>query len=148
MGVHSRTVLIIKDGAGIYGPGRGPFAKIRKGTARRIIKPGQVFSRIHVEDIAQVLLASLASPDPGAIYNLCDDDPAPPQDIIACAAELLGVQPPPEVSFDQADMGAMARSFYADSKRVRNERIKRDLGIRLRYPDYRSALIAILKAEA
>ncbi|SNT75022.1 SDR family oxidoreductase [Paracoccus seriniphilus] len=134
--------------AGIYGPGRGPFAKIRKGTARRIIKPGQVFSRIHVEDIAQVLLASLASPDPGAIYNLCDDDPAPPQDIIACAAELLGVQPPPEVSFDQADMGAMARSFYADSKRVRNDRIKRDLGIRLRYPDYRSALIAILKAEA
>ncbi|WP_411957267.1 SDR family oxidoreductase [Paracoccus homiensis] len=134
--------------AGIYGPGRGPFAKLRNGTARRVIKPGQVFSRIHVEDIAQVLMASIARPDPGAVYNLCDDDPAPPQDIIACAAEMLGMPPPPEVTFDQADLSPMARSFYADSKRVRNDRIKRDLGVRLTYPDYRSALQAILKAEA
>lgn len=134
--------------AGIYGPGRGPFAKLRNGTARRIVKPGQVFSRIHAEDIAQVLLASINAPDPGAIYNLCDDQPAPPQDIIACAAEMLGMPAPPEVDFAGADLGPMARSFYADSKRVRNDRIKRDLGIALRYPDYRSALRAILKAES
>lgn len=133
--------------AGIYGPGRGPFAKLRNGTAQRIIKPGQVFSRIHVEDIAQVLLASIKAPSPGAIYNLCDDDPAPPQDIIACAAEMLGMPVPPTVDFADADLSPMARSFYADSKRVRNDRIKRDLGITLRYPDYRSALAAILKAE-
>lgn len=133
--------------AGIYGPGRGPFAKLRNGTAQRVIKPGQVFSRIHAEDIAQVLLASIKAPNPGAIYNLCDDQPAPPQDIIACAAEMMGVPVPPAVDFDKADLGPMARSFYADSKRVRNDRIKRELGITLRYPDYRSALQAILSAE-
>ncbi|MCF3974310.1 SDR family oxidoreductase [Paracoccus salsus] len=133
--------------AGIYGPGRGPFAKLRAGTAQRVVKPGQVFSRIHVEDIAQVLLASIDRPDAGAIYNLCDDQPAPPQDVIACAAEMLGVPVPPAVDFADADLGPMARSFYADSKRVRNDRIKTDLGVRLRYPDYRSALEAILEAE-
>lgn len=133
--------------AGIYGPGRGPFAKLRNGTAQRVIKPGQVFSRIHAEDIAQVLLASIKAPNPGAIYNLCDDQPAPPQDIIACAAEMLAVPVPPAVDFETADLGPMARSFYADSKRVRNDRIKRELGVTLRYPDYRSALRAILDAE-
>jgi len=131
--------------AGIYGPGRGPFEKVRKGTARRIVKPGQVFSRIHVEDIAQVLEASIARPDPGAVYNLCDDDPAPPQDVIAFAAELLGLPAPPEVAFDQAEMSPMARSFYAESKRVDNSRIKQDLGVRLIHPDYRSGLRALLK---
>lgn len=130
--------------AGIYGPGRGPFAKVRKGTARRIIKPGQVFSRIHVEDIAQVLLASIAHPDPGAAYNLCDDDPAPPQDVIAFAAELLGMPVPEAVDFETAEMTPMARSFYAESKRVRNDRIKQDLGVTLRFPDYRSGLQALL----
>lgn len=134
--------------AGIYGPGRGPFAKLRAGTARRIVKPGQVFSRIHVEDIAQVLMASLAAPNPGAVYNLCDDDPAPPQDVIACAARMLGLEPPEEIPFDQAQMTPMARSFYADSKRVRNDRIKRELGVQLKYPDYRSGLRAILQAES
>ena len=114
--------------AGIYGPGRGPFAKVRAGTARRIIKPGQVFSRIHVEDIAQALELSLQRPDPGAVYNLCDDDPAPPQDVIAHAAELLGLPVPPAIPFDQADMTPMARSFYAESKKVRNDRIKQALG--------------------
>ncbi|WP_299360654.1 SDR family oxidoreductase [uncultured Paracoccus sp.] len=133
--------------AGIYGPGRGPFAKLRAGTARRIVKPGQVFSRIHAEDIAQVLAASIARPDPGAIYNLCDDDPAPPQDVIAHAAELLGVPVPEAEPFDTVGMTPMARSFYADSKRVRNDLIKRDLGVRLRYPDYRSGLAAVLAAE-
>lgn len=133
--------------AGIYGPGRGPFAKLRNGTARRIIKPGQVFSRIHVEDIVQVLLASINAPDPGAAYNLCDDQPAPPQDIIACAAEILGMPVPPEVAFEDADLSPMARSFYADSKRVSNEKIKRELGVTLLYPNYRAALAAILEAE-
>ncbi|WP_126975369.1 SDR family oxidoreductase [Frigidibacter oleivorans] len=135
--------------AGIYGPGRGPFAKLRAGTARRIVKPGQVFSRIHVEDIAQVLAASMARPQPGAIYNLCDDDPAPPEEVIAHAAGLLGLPVPPAEDFAAvADgMTPMARSFYAESKRVRNDRIKTDLGIALRYPDYRRGLAALLAAE-
>ncbi|WP_299673060.1 SDR family oxidoreductase [uncultured Roseobacter sp.] len=133
--------------AGIYGPGRGPFAKVRKGTARRIIKQGQVFSRIHVEDIAQVLEASLAAPNPGAIYNLCDDDPAPPQDVIAYAAELLGLPLPPAVDFETAEMTPMARSFYAESKKVRNDRIKEELGVQLLYPDYRTGLEALLRDE-
>lgn len=133
--------------AGIYGPGRGPFEKVRQGTARRIIKPGQVFSRIHVEDIAQVLAASIDRPDPGRIYNVCDDDPAAPQDVLAHAAELLGLPPPPEVDFATADLSPMARSFYAESKRVRNDRIKDQLGVRLRYPDYRAGLAALLETE-
>lgn len=133
--------------AGIYGPGRGPFAKVRAGTARRIIKPGQVFSRIHVDDIAQVLAASMAMPNPVRAYNLCDDDPAPPQDVLAYAAELLGLEPPPEVPFEEAEMGPMARSFYAESKRVRNDRIKNDLGIALIHPSYRDGLSAMLAAE-
>jgi nucleoside-diphosphate-sugar epimerase len=133
--------------AGIYGPGRGPFAKVREGTARRIVKPGQVFSRIHVEDIAQVLVASMAHPQAGAVYNLCDDDPAPPQDVIAHAAELLGLPVPPEVPYDEAELSPMARSFYAESKRVDNRRMKEELGIRLRYPDYRAGLAALLSAD-
>jgi nucleoside-diphosphate-sugar epimerase len=132
--------------AGIYGPGRGPFAKLRDGTARRIVKPGQVFSRIHVEDIALVLEASMAAPAPGAIYNVCDDDPAPPEEVLAHAAALLGLPPPPEVPYDRAELSPMAQSFYAESKRVRNERIKRELGVRLIHPDHRSGLAAILAA--
>ena len=130
--------------AGIYGPGRGPFAKVRAGTARRIIKPGQVFSRIHLADIAQVLEASLSSPRPGAIYNLCDDDPAPPEDVIAHAADLLGLPVPPAEDFDTAEMTPMARSFYAESKKVRNDLIKTELGVTLKYPDYRTGLRAML----
>lgn len=134
--------------AGIYGPGRGPFEKVRDGTARRILKPGQVFSRIHVDDIAQVLVASMNAPRPGAIYNLCDDDPAPPEDVIAHAAELLGLPLPPAIPYDQADLTPMARSFYAESKRVRNDRIKSELGITLLHPTYRQGLAALLLAEA
>lgn len=132
--------------AGIYGPGRGPFSKVRAGTARRIIKEGQVFSRIHVEDIAQVLAASIVRPNPGAVYNLCDDDPAPPQDVIAHAAALLGLPNPPAVAYDEADMTPMARSFYAETKRVRNDRIKSELGVTLRYPTYREGLAAMVEA--
>ena len=134
--------------AGIYGPGRGPFAKVRAGTARRIIKPGQVFSRIHVEDIAQALELSLQRPDPGAVYNLCDDDPAPPQDVIAHAAELLGLPVPPAIPFDQAVMTPMARSFYAESKKVRNDRIKQALGWAPQFPTYRAGLAALLAQDS
>jgi nucleoside-diphosphate-sugar epimerase len=131
--------------AGIYGPGRGPFAKVRSGKARRIIKPGQVFSRIHVADIAQVLLASLDHPRPGAVYNLCDDDPAPPQDVIAYAAELLGLPVPPAEDFETAEMTPMARSFYAESKKVRNDLLKTELNVQLLYPSYREGLTALLR---
>ena len=99
------------------------------------MKPGQVFSRIHVEDIATVLEASIARPRPGAIYNVCDDEPAPPQDVVAYAAELLGVEPPPEQPYETAELSPMARTFYKDNRRVRNERIKRELGVRLAYPE-------------
>lgn len=133
--------------ASIYGPGRGPFEKVRAGTARRIVKPGQVFSRIHMEDIAAVLAASIRRPRPGAIYNLCDDDPAPPQDVLGHAAELLGLPPPPEVPLAEAGLSPMGQSFYAENKRVRNDLIKRELGVRLRYPTYREGLAAILSAE-
>jgi nucleoside-diphosphate-sugar epimerase len=133
--------------AGIYGPGRGPFAKVRKGTARLIIKKGQVFSRIHVEDIAQALELSMARPDPGAVYNLCDDDPAPPQDVIGHAAELLGQPLPEAVDFETADMTPMARSFYAESKKVRNDHAKRTLGWVPKFPNYRSGLAAMLKDD-
>ena len=133
--------------AGIYGPGRGPFEKVRNGTARRIIKENQYFSRIHVDDIASVLAASVARPDPGAIYNVADDDPSPPEDVLSEAARLLGLPEPPEVRFEEAEMTPMARSFYAESKRVRNDRIKRDLGVTLRYPDYRTGLRALMDEE-
>ncbi|MCH2076352.1 MAG: SDR family oxidoreductase [Rhodobacteraceae bacterium] len=133
--------------AGIYGPGRGPFAKVRNGTARRIIKEGQIFSRIHVEDIAQVLAASIANPRPGAIYNVCDNDPVPPEDVIGHAAELLGLPVPPAVLFEDAEMTPMARSFYAESKRVRNDLIREELGVNLLYPSYRDGLAALLAAE-
>jgi nucleoside-diphosphate-sugar epimerase len=135
--------------AGIYGPGRGPFEKVRDGTARRIIKPGQVFSRIHVDDIAQVLEASIRHPNPGAAYNVCDDNPCPPEEVIAHAARLLGLPDPPAVPFAEVEptMTPMARGFYSESKRVRNDRIKNELGVRLRFPDYPQGLAALLKAE-
>ncbi|MFE3836629.1 SDR family oxidoreductase [Pseudogemmobacter sonorensis] len=133
--------------AGIYGPGRGPFQKVKDGTARRILKEGQLFSRIHVEDIAQVLEASIRRPDPGAIYNLCDDEPAPADVVLSHAAALLGLPAPPSVRFEEADLPPMARSFYEESRRVRNDRIKRDLGVSLLYPSYREGLAAILAAE-
>lgn len=133
--------------AGIYGPGRGPFAKLMAGKARRIVKPGQVFSRIHVEDIATVLEASIDRPNPGAIYNACDDEPAPPQDVLGYGAELLGLPVPAEVPFDEAGMTPMARSFYGENKRVRNTRIKEELGVTLAYPDYRVGLRAVKAAE-
>ena len=129
--------------AGIYGPGRNAFVSLKDGTARRIVKPGQVFSRIHVEDIATVLEASIARPRPGAIYNVCDDEPAPPQDVVTYAAQLAGVDPPPEQPYDTADLSPMARTFYRDNRRVRNELIKRELGVTLAFPSYREGLAAL-----
>jgi len=130
--------------AGIYGPGRNPFAALRAGTARRAAKSGQVFSRIHVEDLASVLLASIARPRPGAIYNVCDDEPAAPEAVTAYAATLLELPAPPLVPFEEAGLSAMARSFYDDNKRVANGLIKTELGVTLRYPNYRAGLAAIL----
>lgn len=134
--------------AGIYGPGRNALATVKRGQARRIVKPGQVFSRIHVDDISAVLEASMARANPGAAYNLCDDEAAPPQDVIAYACKLLGTDPPPEVAFEEAELSDMARSFYAENKRVANDRIKRELGVTLTYPDYRAGLQALLEAGA
>ena len=130
--------------AGIYGPGRSVFDKLRDGTARRVKKDGQVFSRIHVEDIAGVLEASIARPRAGAIYNVADDEPAAPGDVVAYAAELIGVPPPPEVPFEEADLTPMARSFYEGSRRIANARIKSELGVGLRYPTFREGLAALL----
>ncbi len=128
--------------AGINGPGRSAVDQLRAGTARRIVKPGQVFSRIHVEDIATVLEASIARPDPGRVYNVCDDEPAPPQDVVAYAATRLGLAVPPELPFETAELSAMARSFYADNRRVSNARIKDELGVRLAFATYRAAIDA------
>ena len=133
--------------AGIYGPGRNALATVRRGTAKRIAKPGQVFSRIHVADIAQVLATSIAKPRAGAIYNVCDDEPAPAADVVAHACALLGVAPPPLTPLEDADLSPMARSFYADNRRVSNDRIKSELGITLRYPDYRAGLATLLAEE-
>jgi len=131
--------------AGIYGPGRSALDALRAGTARRVRKAGHVFSRIHVDDVVQVLRASIARPEPGAVYNVCDDDPAPSEEVVAFAAKLLGVAPPPLIDFEAADLSAMARSFYADNKRVSNRRIKA-LGVRLDYPSYRDGLMVIAAA--
>ncbi len=129
--------------AGIYGPGRSALDEVRGGTARRIVKPDQVFSRIHVEDIATVLQASMEKPAPGAVYNVCDDEAAPPQDVVAFACGLLGAAVPPEIPFDQVALSPMAQSFWADNRRVRNDRIKRDLDVTLRFPTYREGLRAL-----
>ncbi|MBE2276019.1 MAG: SDR family oxidoreductase [Rhodobacteraceae bacterium] len=133
--------------SGIYGPGRGPFQKVKDGTARRILKDGQVFSRIHVEDIAEVLLASIRQPNPGAIYNVCDNEPAPADVVLSHAAALLGLPDPPALRFEDAQLPPMARSFYEENRRVSNRRIREELGVRLNHPTYREGLAAILAAE-
>ncbi|MGA0594237.1 SDR family oxidoreductase [Enterovirga sp. CN4-39] len=129
--------------AGIYGPGRSPLRKVLDGTAKRIVKPGQVFNRIHVADIAAVLAASLEQPRAGAIYNVADQEPAPPQDVVAHAANLAGLPPPPEVAFDDADMTPMARSFYSENKRVSSRLVREELGVTFRYPTYREGLASL-----
>ena len=132
--------------AGIYGPGRSPLEQLRKGTAHRVDKPGQYFSRIHVDDLVGTVHASMGQPNPGRVYNVCDDEPAHPAEVVAYAAGLLGMEPPPLVPFEQAELSEMARSFYGETKRVRNDRIKQELGLRLRYPTYREGLAALAAA--
>ena len=146
-GRHGLAVHVFRL-AGIYGPGRNALAAVRRGAARRIEKPGHAFSRIHVADIAQVLAASIARPRPGAIYNVCDDEPASGADVVAHACALLGVTPPPLTPLEDADLTPMARSFYADNRRVSNARIKSELGVALRFPDYRAGLASLLADEA
>lgn len=130
--------------SGIYGPGRNAFENFKKGKARRLVKPGQVFNRIHVADIAGALSAAMDRPST-RIFNVTDDEPAPPQDVVAHAAALLGVEAPPEIPFETADLSPMARSFYGENKRVSNRRVKDELGYTFRYPDYRVALAALLE---
>lgn len=141
-GEHALPINIFRL-AGIYGPGRNQLVALRKGEARRIVKPGQVFSRIHVDDVAGVLEASIARPHPGRCYNVCDDEPAPPQEVIACAADILGLPVPAEIPFERAKLTGLSRSFYDESKRVSNRRIKEELGYRLAYPTYREGLRAL-----
>lgn len=132
--------------AGIYGPGRSTFDKLRDGTARRVVKPGQVFNRIHVADIARVTALAAAARLDGT-FNLADDEPAPPQDLVTHAAALMGVAPPPEIAFEDAEFSPMQRSFYADNKRVSNAAIKAALGIDMLYPTYRDGLAAVWEQE-
>jgi nucleoside-diphosphate-sugar epimerase len=130
--------------AGIYGPGRNALVKLAEGNAHRIVKAGQVFNRIHVDDIVAALAATLDGTAAG-IFNLADDEPAPPQDVVAFAAGLMGVAPPPEIPFDKADLSPMARSFYGESKRVSNKRLQQELGVTMRYPTYREGLSTMWK---
>jgi nucleoside-diphosphate-sugar epimerase len=144
-GRTGKPVHIFRLG-GIYGPWRNALAQLAAGTARRVVKPGQVFNRIHVDDIADVLMASIDRPDGGAVYNLVDDEPSPPQDLIAYAADLAGVERPPEIPFEAADLSPIAASFYAENRRVRNDRLKHQLGVSLLYPTYREGLRALRAA--
>jgi nucleoside-diphosphate-sugar epimerase len=133
--------------AGIYGPGRSALDQVRAGKAKRVARSGQVFSRIHVDDIVSVLRASMTRPQAGAAYNVCDDQPAAPADVTAFACDLLEIPVPPIIPYDQADLSPMAQTFWADNKRVKNDRLRKDLGVTLKYPDYQSGLRAIFEAE-
>jgi nucleoside-diphosphate-sugar epimerase len=140
--------LVIFRLPGIYGPGRSAIESVREGRAERIVKPGQVFNRMHVEDIAAALIASLRRPGAGDLFNLSDDLPAPPQDVVAFACDLLGVAPPPEIPFEDARLSDMAKSFYADNKRISNARARERLGLSLAYPTYKEGLRAVLAKGA
>ncbi|MFC5067557.1 SDR family oxidoreductase [Flaviflagellibacter deserti] len=134
--------------SGIYGPGNSVFDGLREGKARRLHKPDQVFNRIHVDDIAAVLKAAIEHPEAGPVFNLGDDEPVPQHEVVAYAAGLLGMEPSPVVPFDEAQMSEMAKSFWAENKRIRNTRVRTELGVDLLYPTYRAGLKAILEEEA
>lgn len=133
--------------SGIYGPGRSAFDRLRNGTAQRIVKPGQVFNRIHVDDITQALCAAIAGRGIHRVYNVTDSEPAPPEDVVTFAAELLQIPPPPPVQFEHAELSPMAASFYGENKRVHNERLRQELGVALKFPSYREGLRAILTRD-
>lgn len=143
LGRHKGVPVQILRLAGIYGPGRSAIENLRAGTARRLVKPGQVFNRIHVDDIATAIAAGIARPEVGPAINVTDDEPAPPQDVVAYAAELIGAPVPPDIPFDAADLSPMARSFYSSNKRVANRRLREQLGVELRYPTYREGIAAL-----
>ncbi|HUG61007.1 MAG TPA: NAD-dependent epimerase/dehydratase family protein, partial [Methylomirabilota bacterium] len=139
IGARTGSAVSVLRLSGIYGPGRNTFVNLAEGAARRLVKPGQVFNRIHVEDIAAAVDLALSQSASG-IFNITDDEPAPPQDVVAFAAGLMGIEPPPEQAFETARLSPMARSFYGSNKRVSNARSKRVLGMDYGYPDYRTAL--------
>jgi len=141
-GVQREIPVAIFRIAGIYGPGRNAFVALSEGRAHRVIKPGQIFNRIHVDDIAAAVAAGLLGEKAGVV-NLADDGPSPPQDVVTFAATLLGVAPPPEVRFDEAELSPMARSFYVDNKRVDNAVMKTLTGGELKFPTYREGLAAL-----
>ena len=138
----AKTVHVLRL-SGIYGPGRNPLVNLASGKAHRYVKPGQVFNRIHVADIAAACAALVAHEGPGDVWNVTDDEPAPPQDVVVYAAEIMGVEPPPEQDFATADLSPMARSFYGESKRCSNAKIKRALKLELAYPTYREGIAAL-----
>jgi nucleoside-diphosphate-sugar epimerase len=141
--VKGKEVFVLRL-SGIYGPGRNVLVKLREGTAKRLIKPGQVFNRIHVEDIAQAIDACFTGRAPGGVYNVTDDEPAPPQDVVTFAAELVGMQPPPETAFEETPLTPMQRSFYGENKRVSNRRMKALLDLDLVFPTYREGIGALI----
>jgi nucleoside-diphosphate-sugar epimerase len=141
----TKTVHILRL-AGIYGEGRNALLNLKAGTARRLVKKEQVFNRIHVEDVARAIEAALAFDGPGSIWNVSDDEPAPPQDVITFAASLMGIAPPPEQDVETAEMSPMARSFYDENKRASNRKLKQELGVTLAYPSYREGLTALWEA--
>lgn len=131
--------------AGIYGPGRSAVENLRSGAARRLVKPGQVFNRIHVDDIAAAIAGGIARPHAGPVVNVTDDEPAPPQDVIAYAAELMGVPVPPDMPFETAELSPMARSFYSSNKRVSNRVLREDFGVSLSFPTYREGIASLVR---
>jgi dTDP-4-dehydrorhamnose reductase len=146
IGNESGKKIYILRLAGIYGPGRNALLNLQAGTARRVVKRGQVFNRIHVEDVSRAIDAAIAHKGLGGVFNVSDDAPAPPQDVITFAAMLMGVEPPPEQDLDSADLTPLARSFYAENKRVSNRKLKDELGVRLAFPTYRVGLEALWEA--
>jgi nucleoside-diphosphate-sugar epimerase len=147
-GAHHNVAVAVLRLAGIYGPGQNALVQIASGKARRIVNPGQVFNRIHVGDIAQAIDAAFTRRASG-IFNVADDAPTPPADPIVFAAQLMGVEPPPEISFEQAapSMSPMAMSFWQECRRVKNDKLKRELGVSLRYPTYREGLRALFEQQ-
>ena len=144
--IHDLPIHVFRL-AGIYGPGRNTLKQVLAGRAQRIEQPGHKFARIHVEDIARVLTASIAKPDPGEAYNVCDDEPASQSDVVAFACKILDIDPPSPIPFREAKklMSLMAQSFWKDNRLVDNSKIKEGLGVSLLYPTYRNGLRAIFQ---
>ena len=147
LGARTAKQVAVLRLAGIYGPGRNAAEDLRDGSARRVAKPGQVFNRIHVDDIGRAISAALLREGAGGAWNIADDEPAPAPDVVAYAARLLGVEPPPLIPFAEADLSPMARSFYGANRRVSNRAMKDDLGVRLGYPTYRDGLAALVRDD-